>query len=107
MHPHAAIKIGVCRLLERQLDITADRAATDFFRAAVGRFHNARPAAGHNRETEPGNGCARFSGELIIRIVALNAGRAENGRSEEHTSELQSLAYLVCRLLLEKKTSDD
>src|SRR5687767_15290617 len=27
------------------------------------------------------------------------------GRSEEHTSELQSLAYLVCRLLLEKKIS--
>src|SRR2546425_5986036 len=29
--------------------------------------------------------------------------RAEEQRSEEHTSELQSLAYLVCRLLLEKK----
>src|SRR2546425_5724538 len=28
------------------------------------------------------------------------------GRSEEHTSELQSLAYLVCRLLLEKKKKD-
>src|SRR2546425_6031982 len=27
----------------------------------------------------------------------------ESRRSEEHTSELQSLAYLVCRLLLEKK----
>src|SRR2546425_8904146 len=27
-------------------------------------------------------------------------------RSEEHTSELQSLAYLVCRLLLGKKKSD-
>src|SRR5205823_13031950 len=27
----------------------------------------------------------------------------EQRRSEEHTSELQSLAYLVCRLLLEKK----
>src|SRR2546425_6977221 len=27
-------------------------------------------------------------------------------RSEEHTSELQSLAYLVCRLLLEKKKRD-
>src|SRR2546425_8208239 len=26
-------------------------------------------------------------------------------RSEEHTSELQSLAYLVCRLLLEKKSN--
>src|SRR4029079_1553375 len=29
--------------------------------------------------------------------------RARTTRSEEHTSELQSLAYLVCRLLLEKK----
>src|SRR2546425_7239153 len=28
-------------------------------------------------------------------------------RSEEHTSELQSLAYLVCRLLLEKKKTTD
>src|SRR2546425_1971499 len=32
--------------------------------------------------------------------VEVDAARA---RSEEHTSELQSLAYLVCRLLLEKK----
>src|SRR2546425_9568507 len=34
------------------------------------------------------------------------AGSVKGGverRSEEHTSELQSLAYLVCRLLLEKK----
>src|SRR3712207_6910851 len=30
--------------------------------------------------------------------------REEGGRSEEHTSELQSRQYLVCRLLLEKKT---
>src|SRR2546425_6342614 len=30
-------------------------------------------------------------------------GRGRQTRSEEHTSELQSLAYLVCRLLLEKK----
>src|SRR2546425_3484984 len=28
-------------------------------------------------------------------------------RSEEHTSELQSLAYLVCRLLLEKKKNKE
>src|SRR5205823_11488978 len=33
-----------------------------------------------------------------------HAGRPDRAhRSEEHTSELQSLAYLVCRLLLEKK----
>src|SRR2546425_5867149 len=31
------------------------------------------------------------------------AAAAQQRRSEEHTSELQSLAYLVCRLLLEKK----
>src|SRR3712207_8861595 len=30
-------------------------------------------------------------------------GRAQVARSEEHTSELQSRQYLVCRLLLEKK----
>src|SRR6266404_7555628 len=30
-------------------------------------------------------------------------GWRRRARSEEHTSELQSLAYLVCRLLLEKK----
>src|SRR5687767_15854015 len=34
---------------------------------------------------------------------AVLAGRILLRRSEEHTSELQSLAYLVCRLLLEKK----
>src|SRR5687767_15227481 len=31
--------------------------------------------------------------------------RNSKNRSEEHTSELQSLAYLVCRLLLEKKNA--
>src|SRR3989441_9503073 len=35
----------------------------------------------------------------LYRITDLR----EITRSEEHTSELQSLAYLVCRLLLEKK----
>src|SRR2546425_8782182 len=38
---------------------------------------------------------------LAAELRALGV-RAEY-RSEEHTSELQSLAYLVCRLLLEKK----
>src|SRR5687767_15703078 len=33
----------------------------------------------------------------------LNRWGGKIHRSEEHTSELQSLAYLVCRLLLEKK----
>src|SRR2546430_5777003 len=33
----------------------------------------------------------------------LKQARSERGRSEEHTSELQSQSNLVCRLLLEKK----
>src|SRR5205823_7949062 len=42
---------------------------------------------------------------LLPAIHRSPAGRTMDGRkrSEEHTSELQSLAYLVCRLLLEKK----
>src|SRR5205823_9429454 len=42
----------------------------------------------------------------IRRVVIRGAPRiAAVVRSEEHTSELQSLAYLVCRLLLEKKNA--
>src|SRR5262245_63882293 len=37
---------------------------------------------------------------ILSRVVA---GRWLDQRSEEHTSELQSLRHLVCRLLLEKK----
>src|SRR5258707_5939274 len=61
--------------------------------------------------------------EMHERILSYAAGRSDRpyeviglrhdgerfplevcGRSEEHTSELQSRQYLVCRLLLEKKT---
>src|SRR2546425_7875320 len=51
---------------------------------------DARPQA-HPR----GKAGASGQPDLVADVVA--------GRSEEHTSELQSLAYLVCRLLLEKK----
>src|SRR3712207_7411405 len=41
---------------------------------------------------------------LLPRRRGRLGGRAQRGRrSEEHTSELQSRQYLVCRLLLEKK----
>src|SRR2546423_11917918 len=46
---------------------------------------------------------------FAVAVDALDLGAPLHfheaaARSEEHTSELQSLAYLVCRLLLEKKT---
>src|SRR3712207_9500199 len=49
---------------------------------------------------------ARAAGRAAARRgPGHRAGRAQppGGRSEEHTSELQSRQYLVCRLLLEKK----
>src|SRR3712207_8154710 len=44
-------------------------------------------------------GYHRKAGTAHAEVVAIEAA----GRSEEHTSELQSRQYLVCRLLLEKK----
>src|SRR2546430_8195232 len=41
--------------------------------------------------------------EQADRRVAVRLSAIESGRSEEHTSELQSQSNLVCRLLLEKK----
>src|SRR5687767_1931545 len=40
---------------------------------------------------------------ITVEVFETENQEEEDGRSEEHTSELQSLAYLVCRLLLEKK----
>src|SRR5205823_12394313 len=42
-----------------------------------------------------------------VRRGVPAAARVTPARSEEHTSELQSLAYLVCRLLLEKKKKNN
>src|SRR3989441_3463489 len=44
---------------------------------------------------------------LGVGAWAITVGAVSVVRSEEHTSELQSLAYIVCRLLLEKKKSPE
>src|SRR2546425_5550083 len=49
-------------------------------------------------------GIGNFMPSRIPRNVVVGPS---TGRSEEHTSELQSLAYLVCRLLLEKKKTNN
>src|SRR2546425_1803111 len=63
-------------------------------RPAIQRARGRRPADHWRNRTGKGANKRRPNGALFQRSV---------GRSEEHTSELQSLAYLVCRLLLEKK----
>src|SRR3712207_8736771 len=50
-----------------------------------------------------------FDGPVTVgymHVMKLNHLADDKMRSEEHTSELQSRQYLVCRLLLEKKTID-
>src|SRR2546423_4787045 len=44
-----------------------------------------------------------FPALMVVCALTAIPVRQQSVRSEEHTSELQSLAYLVCRLLLEKK----
>src|SRR5258708_23672547 len=60
-----------------------------------------------SRKPASGSG---FSVISPVRFLAANGARSrpkiEPGRSEEHTSELQSPDHLVCRLLLEKKKLD-
>src|SRR4051794_41326020 len=45
----------------------------------------------------------RLASSSIVRLNSTVMARPTGGRSEEHTSELQSPVHLVCRLLLEKK----
>src|SRR3712207_418285 len=60
-----------------------------------------------NRGTVGGNlGTASPAGDALPPLYASDAEvEVASTRSEEHTSELQSRQYLVCRLLLEKKIS--
>src|SRR2546425_9464417 len=63
-----------------------------------------RPRAGRrgSRRAAPRHGSRRWR-EESPESRRTGSSPAGAWRSEEHTSELQSLAYLVCRLLLEKK----
>src|SRR3989441_4048726 len=73
---------------EARAILSAGRAGTPLF--------NSRPNVRANRAVEYLSSISPIQGHVSRDIE----------RSEEHTSELQSLAYLVCRLLLEKKKKD-
>src|SRR3712207_8003302 len=53
--------------------------------------------------TDDGVGLVYHGTELVAAVADRPGVAAYRVRSEEHTSELQSRQYLVCRLLLEKK----
>src|SRR3712207_8151975 len=69
---------------------------TTLFRSLVAPARNFRP-----RADEAGPWHRRMT---VRETLSVKPGGGRLFRSEEHTSELQSRQYLVCRLLLEKKT---
>src|SRR3712207_9361875 len=62
-----------------------------------------RPALEHTVAVDERDGQPVDLGLADVREVGVLDPLAREVRSEEHTSELQSRQYLVCRLLLEKK----
>src|SRR2546426_2624177 len=69
--------------------------------------HRLRPGTDNDFTIDTGEGLIAFWAKLtrvIFNVVPIVAGI---GRSEEHTSELQSPCNLVCRLLLEKKKKNN
>src|SRR3712207_7698341 len=86
---------------------------TTLFRSIGAQVHVARlePAVDHGgvhgqRHALLADPAARLGGDggahALARLV-VRVAPDHDSRSEEHTSELQSRQYLVCRLLLEKK----
>src|SRR5437016_9816529 len=87
---------------------------TTLFRSAFGTTRQWKSASRASIASSYHDQCARARNIFILRcgtkdhvlLVPQSRQRINSGRSprsEEHTSELQSLTNLVCRLLLEKK----
>src|SRR3712207_8330362 len=88
-----------------------DTATTEIYTLSL---HDALPISGcHNRQSTTTHSSITTSTSitcsLVSYIISIDTSfnvikyHFSNIRSEEHTSELQSRQYLVCRLLLEKK----
>src|SRR5687767_15595316 len=81
---------------------------TTLFRSSAANATNAATRLGEviSSFMDAGTGTQGTESEFRQKIKEILSTMTESPakpRSEEHTSELQSLAYLVCRLLLEKK----
>src|SRR2546423_5986790 len=78
-----------------------DTATTEIYTLSL---HDALPILVATAGGALGLVIAWWGGALLVRMISTGDSPVPlDVRSEEHTSELQSLAYLVCRLLLEKK----
>src|SRR3712207_8189006 len=79
---------------------------TTLFRSrAVEGFFVRKEAKGHGSKQRVEGEVRAGDRVAVIDDVLTTGGSVPQARSEEHTSELQSRQYLVCRLLLEKKNT--
>src|SRR3712207_8897600 len=75
-----------------------DTATTEIYTLSL---HDALPIS--YAAVPAASGCGATAGASVSVAPARPGSTRASDRSEEHTSELQSRQYLVCRLLLEKK----
>src|SRR6266404_945245 len=102
-------------MLKSELDVWRDNIGEEVFRQAqaepaarLGRFSSALQtwfALAPHKEWIKQSGCVggracQWPNAIKVRRQRNHILNRDAARSEEHTSELQSLAYLVCRLLL-------
>src|SRR3712207_8421720 len=89
-----------------------DTATTEIYTLSLHDALPILPSSGHRDDppfahpswaTGSHHGWTDFRGSGRLLLSSRRHQGASSSRSEEHTSELQSRQYLVCRLLLEKK----
>src|SRR5258708_39609656 len=97
----------MCSFLSLSLFFFNDTATTEIYTLSL---HDALPICTGTDVVMETADVTLMSGDLrgvpraiILSRSTMNVIRQNLGRSEEHTSELQSPDHLVCRLLLEKK----
>src|SRR5258707_3094154 len=80
---------------------------TTLFRSSPGFLRSSTTSKGGKSGIPLSVACVIIIFLVFTRLVPVRALAFGANRSEEHTSELQSRQYLVCRLLLEKKKKNN
>src|SRR3712207_9181694 len=91
----------VCEIYHQSFFFFNDTATTEIYTLSL---HDALPICPRLAREEEKRCCSDIWRQLQSPRSCTRRPHARKARSEEHTSELQSRQYLVCRLLLEKKT---
>ena len=73
------IAVGILDLLMWKNNVAADRWRIDVAGSTIGRFHNARPAARHHRESSSTKFCTHCARKLIPLVLLVKSRAAENG----------------------------